>query len=165
MVLAYQHLFLSHEPSVRLLPQVPHGLLPRTRKFIQARPVCKLYHSHCFRLTQGAFILPGGRLGAIYGHKKVLVFGAVIWMACTLASGFAPNLITLCILRALTGIGGGIMVPNCIALLGITFPPGRWRNVGMGLFGAATPVGGGGGGIIAGLLVQFTPWKWMFFFL
>ncbi|KAI0267339.1 major facilitator superfamily domain-containing protein [Gloeopeniophorella convolvens] len=118
-----------------------------------------------YPLTQGAFILPGGRLGAKYGHKNVLFVGAIIWVAFTLASGFAHNVTTLSLFRGFTGIGGGLIVPNSVAVLGITFPPGRLRNLAMGLFGMAVPVGAISGGIICGILVQFTPWKWSFFFL
>ncbi|KAI0049719.1 MFS general substrate transporter [Auriscalpium vulgare] len=118
-----------------------------------------------YPLTQGAFILPGGRLGAKFGHRNLLFVGSVIWVAFTLGSGFAPNFVALCILRGFTGIGGGIMVPNGIAVLGITFPPGRLRNLAMGLFGMAAPLGAAGGGILAGLIVNYVPWKWMFFTL
>ena len=117
------------------------------------------------RLTQGAFILPGGRLGAVFGHRNMLFLGSVLWVTFTIATGFAPNFIALCTLRAMTGIGGGIMVPNCIALLGITFPPGFWRNIAMALFVSGAPVGGAGGGVIAGLLAQLASWRWMFWFL
>lgn len=75
------------------------------------------------------------------------------------------NYIALCVMRALTGIGGAFMVPNAIALLTINFPPGRMRNITVGLFGAMAPVGAGGGTVFAGLFVQLTPWKWLFFFL
>ena len=57
------------------------------------------------------------------------------------------------------------MVPNAVALLCITFPPGPQRNIALGLFGAAAPIGAAGGGVLCGLLLQFTEWKWMFFFL
>lgn len=57
------------------------------------------------------------------------------------------------------------MVPNCIALLGVTFPPGLWRNIAMALFVSGAPVGGAGGGLIAGLLAQLASWRWMFWFL
>jgi MFS family permease len=57
------------------------------------------------------------------------------------------------------------MVPNSVALLGITFPPGRTRNIVMGLFGAMAPIGAAGGSVFGALLTQLTPWKWLFFFL
>ncbi|GJE91688.1 MFS general substrate transporter [Phanerochaete sordida] len=94
-----------------------------------------------YPLTQGAFILPGGRLGAIYGHHSVLFVGALLWVAFTIGSGFAPSFVALCALRACAGVGGGVMVPNCVALLCITFPPGKMRNIALGLFGATAPIG------------------------
>ncbi|VDC04334.1 unnamed protein product [Peniophora sp. CBMAI 1063] len=115
-----------------------------------------------YTLTQGSFVLPGGRLGALYGHKNMLFLGGLAWIAFTLGSAFAPNFIALCILRGLSGVGGGIMVPNCVALLGITFPPGRMRNIAFGLFGSSAPVGAAGGSLIGGIIVQFAPWKWMY---
>ena len=79
-------------------------------------PASAAWIAASYPLTQGAFILPGGRLGAIYGHKNMLFFGGVTWVAFTLGSAFAPSFIVLCVLRGLSGMGGGIMVPNCVAL-------------------------------------------------
>lgn len=125
-----------------------------------------IYNSlHTYRLTQGAFVLVGGRIGAIYGHKKVVVVAGVWWVIFTLVSGFMRDFKALCAMRALSGIGGAFIVPNAIALLTISFPPGRLRNISVGLFGAMAPIGAAGGGIVPGLFGQLTPWKWMFFFL
>lgn len=118
-----------------------------------------------YPLTNGTFILIAGRLGAVYGHKFMLTIGCTWWVIWTLACGFAPNLVAICIMRGLAGIGGAIMVPNAVALLGITFPPGRRRNLAMGLFGAMAPVGAAGGALIAALIVQLTEWRWIFFLM
>jgi len=118
-----------------------------------------------YPLTQGTFVLIGGRLGAVYGHKRLLIVGCAWWVIWSLGTGFANNLVALCFMRGLTGMGGGIMVPNAVALLGINFPPGRQRNLAIGLFGAMAPVGAAGGSLIAGIIVQLTQWKWLFFFL
>jgi MFS family permease len=117
------------------------------------------------RLTQGTFVLIGGRLGAIYGHKN-LVMGATVWFVVfQLIAGFMRNIISLSVMRALTGIGAGLAMPNAIALITITFPPGRMRNVTVGLFGAMAPVGAAGGSVFAGFFGQLLPWWWLFFFL
>ncbi|ETI19980.1 hypothetical protein G647_08995 [Cladophialophora carrionii CBS 160.54] len=118
-----------------------------------------------YPLTQGAFVLMGGRLGMIFGHKNMVLIAGVWWVIFSLVSGFTRNFIALCTLRALTGIGGGMMVPNSIALLTITFPPGRMRNITVALFGAMAPLGASGGCVLPGLLVQLVHWKWLFFFL
>lgn len=107
----------------------------------------------------------GGRLGAIYGHKNILAAGGLWWILWALAGGFSNNLVSMCFMRALCGIGGGIMTPNIIALIGITFPPGRKRNLGMALFGAMAPVGAAGGSLVGAVIIQLADWKWAFFML
>lgn len=107
----------------------------------------------------------GGRIGAIYGHKNTVVAAGIWWVIFTLVSGFMKGLISLSILRALSGIGGAFIVPNAIALLTITFPPGTMRNMSVGLFGAMAPIGAAGGSVFPGFFVQLLPWKWLFFFL
>ncbi|RWA10103.1 hypothetical protein EKO27_g4998 [Xylaria grammica] len=118
-----------------------------------------------FPLTQGTFVLIGGRLGAIYGHKNILVAGSLIWVIWAALGGYATNLIAVCFFRGLCGIGGGLMTPNIIALIGITFPPGQKRNLGFALFGAMAPVGAAGGGLIGAIVIQLAEWKWAFFLL
>lgn len=110
-------------------------------------------------------MLVGGRIGALYGHKRILVLSGVWWVTWSLINGFMPNIVGVCIARGLTGVGGGFMVPNAIALIGINLPPGKSRNIAVGLFGAMAPIGAAGGSVFGGIFVQLTPWKWLFFFL
>ena len=117
-------------------------------------------------MTQGAFVLIGGRFGDVYGHKNVLLAGAVWWIIFSLVSGFARSLVVLSLFRGLTGVGGAFIVPNAVALLGHTFPPGKMRNIAMGSFGAMAPIGAAGGAAVSAIFVQLLPhWKWLFFFL
>ncbi|KAF2102806.1 MFS general substrate transporter [Rhizodiscina lignyota] len=118
-----------------------------------------------YPLTQGAFVLISGRLGSVYGHKFMLTLGGTWWVFWTLATAYGKNIIGISFMRALAGIGGGLMQPNSVALLGITFPPGKQRNIAFALFGAMAPVGAAGGGVIAGIFMQWTDWPWLFFFL
>jgi len=104
-------------------------------------------------------------LGAIYGHKNMFTAGCIWWTIWALAGGYANNLVSMCLFRAFCGIGGGIMVPNIVALIGITFPPGDRRNLGFALFGAAAPVGAAGGSLVGAVIVQLTEFKWLFLWL
>lgn len=71
----------------------------------------------------------------------------------------------MCATRALCGVGGGLMVPNIIALIGINIPPGNKRNVGFAFFGAMSPVGAAGGSLVGAVIVQLTHFKWVFLLL
>jgi len=105
----------------------------------------------------------GGRIGAIYGRKNAVAVAGIWWVVWTLISGFMKDVMSLSIMRALSGVGGAFVVPNAIALLTITFPPGRMRNISVGLFVAMAPIGTAGGSVFPGFFVQLLPWKWLFF--
>jgi len=106
-----------------------------------------------------------GRLGAIYGHRNVLLTGCVWWCIWTFINGFCDNFIAFNIARGLSGIGSAMIVPNAVAIIGITFPPGRARNLVIGFFGAGAPVGGWTGALLSGVFTELTPWKWLFIFM
>ncbi|KAI0198163.1 MFS general substrate transporter [Astrocystis sublimbata] len=118
-----------------------------------------------FPLTQGTFVLIGGRLGGIYGHRNVLIIGALWWVLWSALGGYADSLFAVSIFRGLCGVGAGIMTPNIIALIGINFPPGKKRNLGFALFGAMAPVGAAGGSLIGAIVIQLSEWKWVFLLL
>ncbi|KAL6409921.1 putative efflux pump antibiotic resistance protein [Ilyonectria robusta] len=118
-----------------------------------------------YPLTQGTFVLISGRLGAVYGHRHILIAGAVWFVICSLANGFCTTFVSFNIARALSGIGGALIMPNAVALISTTIPPGKVRNVTLGFFGASAPIGSYLGAIWAGLFVQYASWKWIFFSL
>jgi len=107
----------------------------------------------------------GGRVGAVYGHKNVAAIGGMFWVIFHLISGFMRSVVSLSVMRALSGVGAAFIFPNAVALLTITYPPGKARNISVGLFGAMAPVGAAGGSVFPGLFGQLSPWWWLFFFL
>ncbi|KAF4420174.1 putative MFS-type transporter [Colletotrichum fructicola] len=118
-----------------------------------------------YPLTQGTFVLMGGRVGAVYGHKKTAAAGGILWVIFHLISGFMRSITSLSIMRALSGVGAAFVFPNAVALLTITNPPGKARNISVGLFGAMAPIGAAGGSVFPALFGQLTQWWWLFFFL
>ncbi|EXJ93155.1 hypothetical protein A1O3_01712 [Capronia epimyces CBS 606.96] len=75
-------------------------------------------------LLQGAIVLVAGPIGAVYGHKNMLIYRTLWLGVCNLVCGFCNNFITFVIMRALSGIGGALIMPNAVAILTITNPPG-----------------------------------------
>ena len=164
-----QNLFMVFITLTQLVQMVPLGVGINSGlalgAALGASRVESVWVVASYPLTQGAFVLIGGRLGAIFGHKAIFTAGCVWWVVWALGGGFSNNLVSLCIFRALCGIGGGLMIPNIVALLGITFPPGRKRNLGIALFGAMAPVGAVGGSLIGAIIIQLSDWKWLFLML
>ena len=105
-----------------------------------------------------------GRLGAVYGHKNVLLIGSAWFVIWSLINGFCNSFFLFNIARGFTGIGGAFILPNGVAMLAITTPPGKLRNLSLGFFAASAPLGGWLGALLAGVM-QSVPWKWMFIFL
>lgn len=69
------------------------------------------------------------------------------------------------IMRGLSGIGSALIVPNAVAIVGTTLPPGPMRNRCLGLFGAGAPIGGWFGALMAGVLAEGTSFMWLFVFM
>ena len=73
-----------------------------------------------------------------------------------LINGFcASGIISFSIVRAMSSIGAALVIPNVVAIIGITFPPGSMRNLSFGLFGFGAPVGG--------TVIEWAEWKCFFF--
>lgn len=123
------------------------------------------WFSAAYSLTVGTFILPAGRLGDVFGHKRFLAggfawFGA--WSAlagCAVYSG--PILFAFC--RAMQGLGPALMLPNAVAILGRVYEAGSMRqNMVFSLFGATAPLGFIVGAVFSSLLAQKTWWPWAY---
>ncbi|KAI1105728.1 MFS general substrate transporter [Jackrogersella minutella] len=121
--------------------------------------------SASYPLTQGTFVLVSGRFGAVYGHKNMLLIGSLFLIIFTFVCGFCNNFIAFNVMRAMSGIGGAFVMPNAVAMIGITNPPGFARNLSLAFFGASAPIGGYLGALITGGFLQSAPLVWMFVFI
>lgn len=117
------------------------------------------------RLTLGTFVLISGRLGSVYGHKNMLLLGGAWFSLWSFLNIACRSFLAFNIARGFTGMGGALILPNAVAMISTTFPPGRSRNFCLGIFGAAAPIGGYVGAVLAGIFTQFTPWWGLFLFL
>ncbi|RAL05476.1 MFS general substrate transporter [Aspergillus ibericus CBS 121593] len=128
----------------------------------EAKPGQANWMAAAYSLTQSAFVLITGRLGAIYSHQRLLLLGVFIITVFSLCNAFCNTYVSFVAVRALTGIGGGIVMPNAVATLTIMVPPGKARNITLATFAATPPVGALVGALLAGTFLQYTEWKWHF---
>lgn len=115
-----------------------------------------------YALVFGGVLLLGGRLGDLYGRRRMFVWGVVLFTLSSLAAGVAQNESTILIARAVQGLGGALAAPNALALITTTFPAGKERNKAMGVFAAMSGAGAAIGLILGGALTQID-WRWNFF--
>src|SRR3954466_9141215 len=107
---------------------------------------------NAYTLTFGGLLLLGGRLSDLLGRRRVFMTGLGLFAAASLAGGFAPSAGLLIAARAVQGAGAALLSPAALALVTVTFPAGRERNVALGVWGALAGIGGAlGGGARGGL--------------
>ncbi|KAK3618904.1 hypothetical protein LTR22_026195 [Elasticomyces elasticus] len=95
----------------------------------------------------------------------MLLIGGMIITIGSLANAFCGTYETFVGVRALTGIGGGIIMPNAVATLTLMVPPGKARDVTLAVFASSPPVGAMIGALLAGVTLEFIHWKWLFIIL
>lgn len=117
-----------------------------------------------YLLALTGFILVAGRLGDLYGHRRVYATGLALYALAGGAGGLAPTAAVLIGLRAVQGLGGALMLGNGLAILANAFPGGaRGRAVGIAQVAASL---GGIVGVAYGLLFLDTlSWHWLFWVL
>ena len=112
-------------------------------------------------LAQGVTIPIYGRLADLYGRKRVLFFGLIVFVIGTTACGFAPNMLTLVIFRVVQGIGAGAVQPINQTLIGDLYPPAqRAKMAGFfsGIWGIAAIVGP----VLGAFVIAVAAWNWVF---
>lgn len=98
-------------------------------------------------------LMTGGRLGDIFGRKRMFLTGLVGFMTTSLLCGLAPNASSLVTFRILQGVAAAIMLPQVLASISVWFPAEK-RQAAFGLFGAVSGIGGLAAPLIGGALIK-----------
>jgi MFS family permease len=109
--------------------------------------------SACATMGMLMFMPLGGKFADMFGRKAVCIFGAIIFAVPSFLAGFAPNLVSFMVLRALIPIGQAVTMTSAYATLGGTFK-GKGRNMAFSALAAVTNLGMFFGGTIAGWLAE-----------
>jgi EmrB/QacA subfamily drug resistance transporter len=137
--------------------------LPAIQRGLGFSPVGLQWVLSGYALAFGGFLLLGGRLADLLGRRKVLITGAGVFTAASLACGLAGSPGALVAARAVEGLGAAMMAPAALSLLLALFPEGAERNKALGAFGAVSGAGGAIGVLAGGMLTTWLSWPWIFF--
>src|SRR5688500_3507074 len=118
---------------------------------------------NAYILAFGSLLLFGGRIGDLFGRRRVLRFGLGVFAVASLLGGLGINVEMLVVARGLQGIGAALIAPNALALIATTFPVGAARNKAMGVYGAMSALGITLGVLLGGVLTGLLSWRWVFF--
>jgi EmrB/QacA subfamily drug resistance transporter len=110
-----------------------------------------------YALAFGGLLLLGGRLGDLYGRRRIFMVGVTIFAVASGLGGFAQNELMLIGSRGLQGLGAAIASPTALALITTTFPAGPPRNRAFSVYAAMSGVGAAVGLILGGWLTGLHP--------
>ncbi|MFD0570573.1 MFS transporter [Kitasatospora gansuensis] len=116
-----------------------------------------------YALAFGGFLMLGGRLGDLFGRRKLFIAGLIGFAVVSLVAGLAQNAEQLIALRAAQGLGAALVAPAALSLLTTSFAEGAARNKALGVYGAVLSFGFVAGVIAGGVLTDVLSWRWVFF--
>jgi EmrB/QacA subfamily drug resistance transporter len=105
-----------------------------------------------YALAFGGLLLLGGRLGDLYGRRKIFMLGLIVFAVASLIGGIAANEPLLLAARGLQGVGAALASPAALALITTTFPAGPQRNRAFAVYAAMSGAGAAVGLILGGWL-------------
>jgi EmrB/QacA subfamily drug resistance transporter len=117
---------------------------------------------NAYLIVFGGFLLLGGRLGDLFGHRRLFLAGIGLFTAASLACGLATTQEVLVGARAIQGLGGAIVSAVALSLMMMLFTEPAERAKAMGIFGFVASGGGSLGVLLGGILTDVLDWHWIF---
>ncbi len=115
-----------------------------------------------YALTFAALLITGGKLGDLYGRRRLFVIGLVIFTASSLACGLASTAGLLIGARAVQGVGAALMTPATLSIITATFPP-KERGQAIGVWAGVSALALAIGPLVGGVITEDINWNWIFF--
>ncbi len=115
-----------------------------------------------YALTFAALLITGGKLGDMFGRRKMFIVGLVVFTLASLACGLAPSAGFLIGARAVQGIGAALMNPATLSIITATFPP-KERGQAIGIWAGVSALALAIGPLLGGLIVDNINWHWIFY--
>ena len=117
---------------------------------------------NAYLLTFGGFLLLGGRLGDLFGHRRLFLIGIAFFTLASLACGLATSQEMLIAARAVQGVGGAVVSAVALSLMMSIFAEPAERAKAMGVFGFVVSGGGSIGVLLGGVITNVLDWHWIF---
>ncbi|MFA6809178.1 MAG: MFS transporter [Eubacteriales bacterium] len=136
--------------------------LPAIQEEFSINAIMLAWLTTSYLLATAVALVPAGKIGDIYGRKKTLLLGIILFTVASFFSGFAPSIHAFLIMRIIQGIGCAIQLTGGMALLTSVFPP-KERGRAIGINVSAVYIGLSAGPFLGGILTQHLGWRSIFF--
>lgn len=118
---------------------------------------------NAYGLALGGLMLLGGRMGDIFGRRRVLMAGVAVFTVASLLAGFATTDWWFLVGRALQGVGAAMAMPTTLALIVSLFKEGPERTKAIATYSAVSSSGAVVGLLLGGVLLTGLSWRWVMF--
>src|SRR5438132_3397771 len=136
--------------------------LPSIRADLGFKQASLAWVVNAYLLTYGGFLLLGGRLGDLFGHRRLFLTGLALFTVASLVCGLSTSQGMLIAARSVQGIGGAVVSAVSFGLIMTLFTEPHERAKAMGVAGFVASGGGTIGVLLGGVLTDLLSWHWIF---
>src|SRR5690348_4387251 len=136
--------------------------LPSIREDLAFSQTSLVWVVNAYMLSFGGFLLLGGRLGDLYGNRRLFLLGIALFTLASAACGLANSQAMLIAARAVQGLGGAVVSAVALSLIMNLFTEAAERAKALGIFGFVMAGGGSIGVLLGGVLTNALNWHWIF---
>ena len=117
---------------------------------------------NAYTLVFGVLLVTGGRLGDVFGRKRMFLAGVVVFTLGSIGAGLSQSIDQLIVFRGVQGVGAAFLMPGSLSIITNAFQ-GPERGRALGLWAGISGLALGMGPVVGGLLVEKAGWEWIFF--
>ena len=138
-----------------------HVALPSIMEAFQVPVAWAIWLQSAYLVPYAAVLPLLGRAGDLFGHRRVMIAGTIVFLVASAVCAFSPSFAILLIGRAVQALGSAALMPNGMAVITAVFPS-RQRGQALGIWSAAGSAGVLAGPTVGGLLVNQVGWPGIF---